>query len=68
MLRHSFILPFLVYGGTYLFAAFCSCLLPVETIGKDLSDEIEKVSKKLKKEDEWMTRPLMTDHELETQT
>jgi putative MFS transporter len=65
MLRHSFYVPFLVYGGTYLFAAFCSCLLPVETRGRDLSDEIEKVTKKLKKEDEWMTRPLMNDHELE---
>jgi hypothetical protein len=44
LLNYGFFYPFISYGVALLIAGFCSFLLPIETKGRELQDEITNES------------------------
>ena len=40
LLQYGFMYPFMTYGAALLIAGVCSALLPIETLNRELQDEV----------------------------
>src|SRR5690606_775623 len=66
LLKTGYVYPFLCYGISLIVAGVAAAFLPIETLGRDLQDEIDedttksaKEIKKQQKDDTLMREPLL---------